>query len=174
MQPDAPGMMERSTAISGATLSRCHTYRYHLWRRIDCALNERGTCLFIMLNPSTADHVENDPTVERCQRRAMAAGFTRLEVCNIFALRSTDPKGLYSHPDPIGKHNDAEILKAARGAELVVCGWGEHGKLRERGTQVLNLLRAAGITPHALKINKGGNPCHPLYLPYSLSPVPMP
>jgi hypothetical protein len=35
----------------------------------------RAAALFIMLNPSTATEVQNDPTVERCERRARALGF---------------------------------------------------------------------------------------------------
>lgn len=55
----------------------------------------------VMLNPSTADEAQNDPTVERCERRALRLGFGQLEVVNLFALRSTDPSALYdSNVDP--------------------------------------------------------------------------
>jgi hypothetical protein len=155
-----------------ATFSECMTYRYHLWRALDPG--GVGTCLFVMLNPSTADHVKNDPTVERCQRRAAAWGYARLEVCNIFALRSTDPAALYRHPDPVGPENDAYIRAAALGASLVVCAWGGHGsRLGRRSEAVLALLKGVGAAPCALRLTKSGEPCHPLYLPYSLRPVPM-
>lgn len=90
------------------------------------------------------------------------------------ALRATDPKALYRHPDPVGPENDSEILKAALGAEMVIFAWGEHGWMNDRGPTVWTMLRNAGVVPHTLKLTKSGQPCHPLYLPYSLHPVPMP
>ena len=124
-----------------------------------------------MLNPSTADEIKNDPTVERCERRARMMGYGGLRVANIFALRSTDPKALYQHTDPVGKDNDAAILELVNGAGIVICAWGGHGNLNNRGTKVLELLQSANITPYYLALNKDGTPKHPLYVGYALSPV---
>ncbi len=156
---------------TGATFSPCTHYRYTLWRTWDAS---KPSCLFLMLNPSTADEVDNDPTVERCQRRALAMGFGSLVVCNIFAYRSTDPGALYDLSDPIGPENDAAILAQASRAGLVVCGWGKHGALHGRGNAVLSMLRSAGVKPHALQINGDGSPKHPLYVGYQHAPVEMP
>jgi hypothetical protein len=128
----------------------------------------------IMLNPSTADEFENDPTVERCERRARSMGYGGLTVLNIFALRSTDPKGLYESDDPIGPLNDRVIELLTEGAWSVICGWGTHGKFMARGQQVCSHLRSAGVVTMALKLNKDGSPGHPLYVPYHLEPVRMP
>lgn len=128
---------------------------------------------FCMLNPSTADEVQNDPTVERCERRAQALDFGGYVVTNIFALRSTDPRALYVDADPIGSGNDDAIIAAARASALVVCAWGAHGELKQRGTAVLSLLLDAGIHPHVLSLTKDGHPAHPLYLPYTLQPRPL-
>ena len=95
---------------SGATFSPCRRYRYTLWRQWD----ERPPATFIMLNPSTADETANDPTVERCQRRAQAMGYGGVRVANIFALRSTDPRALYTAEDPVGPENDHALLTLAR------------------------------------------------------------
>jgi len=95
---------------TSATFSDCRTYRYSLTRR----WGDGEIQTWLMLNPSTADEVKNDPTVERCQRRAQQSGFGALEVVNIFALRSTDPSALYVDGiDPIGPDNDQYILDAA-------------------------------------------------------------
>jgi hypothetical protein len=48
----------------GAILSSCRSYRYCLWRQVDAEIERR--CAFIMLNPSTADERENDPTIRKC------------------------------------------------------------------------------------------------------------
>ena len=44
----------------------------------------------------------------------MKWGYGRMDVCNIFALRSTDPKELYKDEDPVGSENDFHIRIAAK------------------------------------------------------------
>lgn len=124
-----------------------------------------------MLNPSTADEAANDPTVERCQRRALQMGFGGLRVVNIFAFRSTDPEGLYNESEPIGADNDAAILEATGDAGIVICGWGKHGNLLGRGNAVRELLKRHDIAAHYLKLNQDGSPMHPLYVGYSITPT---
>lgn len=156
---------------SGAVFSECGTYRYKLWRAWDIS---KPVLTFLMLNPSTANATENDPTVERCQRRAIALGFGGLRVANIFALRSTDPSQLYSHPAPIGYENDQAIIDLCSDAGLVICGWGKHGQLMKRGLSVLNLLRGRNIQPHYLLLNQDKSPRHPLYIGMRVKPQPFP
>lgn len=151
---------------SGALFSPCRQYRYRLWRE----WGDKPPAVFIMLNPSTADEVENDPTVERCERRARVMGYGGLRVANIFALRSTDPQALYEAEDPVGTDNDAGILESVKGAGIVVCAWGGHGNLNGRGELVRAMLRQAGVTPHYLVMNKDGTPKHPLYVGYDEMP----
>jgi hypothetical protein len=155
---------------TGASFSPDRKYRWSLFRLWQPA---SPLACYVLLNPSTADESENDPTVERCQVRAMNAGFGGLIVVNIFAWRSTDPAVLYTLPDPVGPENDAAIVRAVQQSKLVVCGWGMHGDLRGRGREVEKLIRSAGKVPHALRINSDGSPKHPLYLSYKLEPKPM-
>ncbi len=152
----------------GATFSPCGRYRTRLWR----IWGDQPPAVFCMLNPSTADETSNDPTVERCERRARATGFGGLQVVNLFALRSTDPRALYSEIDPIGPGNDEAILDACAGAGIVVCAWGAHGKFRARGNWVRDLLYDAGARPHVLALNRDGTPKHPLYVGYNVQPTP--
>lgn len=154
---------------TGATFSDCRSYRYRLWRYWD---RTKPPLCFLMLNPSTADDLSNDPTVERCQRRALAMGFGGLEVVNIFAYRSTDPSALYSLDDPVGPENDQAIRDACGLAGMVICAWGDHGKINGRSAQIKRLLSVAGIVPHALAVNSSGEPKHPLYVSYDTSPLP--
>lgn len=160
--------------LTGAQFSPCERYRYRLWRTWDAS---KPAVTFVMLNPSTADAVANDPTVERCQRRALAMGYGGLRVANIFAYRSTDPQVLYDLDDPVGPDNDAAILAQARESALVICAWGNHGQLQNRGEAVLSLLNKAGITPHHLGLNgrtgdAARTPKHPLYVGYKTQPKP--
>ena len=155
--------------ISDAVLSPCGTYRYWLKRLWDCRL---ALLNVIMLNPSTADATQDDPTIRRCLGFAHDLGFGSLEVTNLYALRSTDPKALVFHPDPVGPENDEHIISVSKRCHMTICAWGT-GDRRNRAHPVLEMLRGIGITPHTLKLTKGGCPSHPLYLPRGLQPVRM-
>lgn len=162
-------LLERGDAAAGAVLSDCERYRYRLWRVWDASLPK--VC-FVMLNPSTADENVLDPTVSRCKKRGETLGYGGLEVVNIFALRSTDPKALYEMECPTGEFNNTAIHAAADQCSTVICGWGTHGSLEGRGVSVMNLLlNYFQDKTHYLKLNSDGSPAHPLYLPYSLQPV---
>ncbi len=155
---------------TGASFSHCKNYRYKLWRIWD---DEKPLIAFCMLNPSTADASSNDPTVERCQRRAEQMGYGGLIVINVFALRSTDPKNLYTHEDPIGPKNSQAISQVAKEVKTVVCGWGKHGSFLKRDRRTLLIIKSAGAQTMALKINKDGSPAHPLYIGYDVKPIPI-
>ncbi len=122
-----------------------------------------------MLNPSTADETENDPTVRRCIGFAQEWKCGSLEVVNIFAYRSTDPKKLEKVPDPVGPDNDNSILKAAHRADIVVAAWGTWGRVQDRGEAVRRLLESCDV--HHLGLTKAGYPKHPLYLRADTKPI---
>lgn len=154
-------------ADSVAIYSNCEQFRYELTRVWEPTTRK---ILFIMLNPSTATEIQNDPTVERCERRARALGFGAFRVCNIFAFRATDPKVMRKAEDPIGPLNDAAILEACEWADEIVCAWGTHGAFKERGAHVETLLRGLDIRPKHLGLSKAGHPKHPLYIAYATQP----
>lgn len=159
----------KGDAASTATYSPCERYRYALTR----VWNETGgTVSFVMLNPSTATEVQNDPTVERCERRARTLGYGAFRVTNIFAWRDTDPKAMRAAAEPIGPDNDAAIADACLWADRVICAWGTHGAYLNRGAAVEALIRGTGVTPYHLGLSKAGHPKHPLYLPYTQQPEP--
>lgn len=165
---------------TGAEFSPCRRYRYRLWRVWDTSLPR---VVFCLLNPSKADEIDNDPTIERQERRVLQwckTGYLHaggIEVVNLYAIIET-----YSHRlvnlhkqgvDLVGPDNDRMIVAAAKDAAITICGWGNLGLLDARGTHVINLLHDSGVTPHALKINVDGTPTHPLYLGYALRPMPV-
>ncbi|MHC2492094.1 hypothetical protein ACVII0_005948 [Sinorhizobium meliloti] len=150
---------------SSATISRCGAYRYRLERQWD---SEKAKVAFLMLNPSIADACQDDPTIRRCVGFARAWGHGGLIVGNLFALRSTDPKVLYDHPDPIGPDNDKHLLSIAQSARKIICAWGTHGTLHDRGREVAE--RLAFFNPAALKLTADGHPVHPLYVAASTQP----
>lgn len=154
---------------TGATFSDCGKYRYDLWRLWD---ESKPTLTFIMLNPSTADAEENDPTIERCQRRAIKWGFGQLRVANLMAYRATNPKELIplDRKVRIGPENMDYLRYAVKQAGQVICGWGKDGHLGS-DLYIGGFARQIRVPLYALKINKDGTPQHPLYIPYSQKPI---
>lgn len=157
----------KGDAPSTAVYSDCERYRYLLTRTWD---STGRRALFVMLNPSTATEVQNDPTVERCERRARALGFGAFRVVNIFAWRDTDPRGLRRAADPVGPENDAAIADSVPWADQVVAAWGTHGAYLGRGAAVEALLRSMPFPIHHLGLTKDGHPKHPLYIAYTRQP----
>lgn len=126
--------------------------------------------MFDCLNPSTADEVQDDPTIRRCIGYAKRWGYAGYCMTNIFAYRATDPRVMLSASDPIGIENDHYLNECARGAGIVVAAWGAHGAHMNRGAAVAKLLPDL----HYLRLTKHGFPGHPLYLPSKLAPMPWP
>jgi hypothetical protein len=168
---------------AGAVVSSDGRYRYLLWREwrgthdpqhwkwlgdVDGAgepLGEPKACVFIMLNPSTADGAQDDPTIRRCVAFAAAWKFERLEVVNLFAFRATKPEDLMSLgdvDDPVGPENLSHVEEAAREAGMIVCAWGSHGGHLDQAETVIGWL---GDRPlWALGVTASGQPRHPLYV----------
>lgn len=173
----------------GASISACGKYRFSLWREWRGAANRANwrwygckdgngaelgvplSCLFVMLNPSTADADKDDPTIRRCVGFAKALKFDRLEVVNLYAFRATDPKDLFAAGDAIHHHQNQEYIEqAARDSGIIICAWGAQGEDFQAET-----VRGWMHTKEhfALGFTKGGKPKHPLYLPGGTQPISM-
>ncbi len=159
-------MKRRKISKSGAVFSDCRKYRYALWRMWN---EHMPIAMLICLNPSTADQTRNDPTITRCINFASSWGFGGVCVTNLFGFRATSPTQLKAHHDPIGKENDAWVHEMAKEAAIKVAAWGNHGKFLNRSLEILPSLDQL----HCIKMNKSGEPAHPLYLKAELKPVPM-
>jgi hypothetical protein len=149
----------------GAVFSDNEVYRYHLWRQWETGA---GRCCFILLNPSTATEAKLDPTVLRCLSFAVHWGYNAVDILNLFALRSTNPKKLYGHGDPVGERNDEVIRRVAERAGQIIYAWGNHGELNGRAKAVRRLLD--DMKPYALAITGEGHPKHPLYMKKTTKP----
>lgn len=133
--------------------------------------NRLGDYLMVIgLNPSTADDMNDDPTIRRCIDFAKRWGYGALCMTNLFAWRATNPDDMKAQPDSIGMDNDQWLLDCADGAGLILAAWGKHGTHLHRGDLVTRLLARNGFTLHALKKNGDGSPQHPLYVPAITEP----
>lgn len=151
-----------------AVISDCGRYRYHLSRSWDTTLPRMG---IIMLNPSTADADVDDPTIRRVIGFASTYGYGRVDVCNLFPLRCSEPEGLLDPPEPL-HHTLNETHLAIRimllHVDKVVFAWGNKrfATLRDRANQIVRLVIDYHDTPAwCFKRNADGTPAHPLYLP---------
>lgn len=150
-------MLDLFGSQSSAVISPCGQYRYMLGRRWGAG----PACVFVMLNPSTADAEQDDPTIRRCIGFAKREGCGGLVVVNLYAFRATDPKGLLTATDPVGSENDAYIAGALSMPErIVVAAWGAGDRMRRAKTV---LARHPGRFV-CLGLSKDGHPRHPLYI----------
>ena len=154
--------------LKSAILSSCQKHRLQLWREWDSNLPQ---VLFIMLNPSTADHEQDDPTLRRCIDFAKQWGYGGLYIGNLYSLRAADPKTLlkvskFSHID-----NCKHVSTMAQQCQLVVCAWGNYPIIKKLGIP-LNIFKQLNQKLHCIDLSKTGTPKHPLYLKKSLTPIP--
>ena len=159
MSQKSQQLLNTEWSQSGAEFSRGKLWRYALWREWARPTLDT-TIAFIGLNPSTADATTNDPTVTRCINFAKQWGFARMLMLNAYALRSTDPKGLWQAADPIGPDNDAALKRYASQAALHVVCWGVNCR-SDRERAVLEVLSRP---VYCLGTTSFGRPKHPLYL----------
>jgi hypothetical protein len=150
--------------MSRAEISPCGSYRYLLSRDpLSGSRPERSSAVFCMLNPSTADAAQDDPTIRRCRGFARSWGCAGLVVVNLYALRSTKPDALWSHADPIGPLNDQWLQRVARENGEVVCAWGANARA-DRVAAAVAIFRSAGARLWCLGTTASGAPRHPLYV----------
>lgn len=152
--------------MDGAYFDSGGLYRYSLWRVWDATAPKLA---FIMLNPSTADAQINDPTIRRCISFAQTWGYGRLEVVNLFGLRTPHPQELRQAADPIGAQCDEYIQTAAQQADRIILAWGNWGNFCRRDQAVIKLLASDKL--YCLGFNQSGQPRHPLYLKRDVQPI---
>ena len=107
-------------------------------------------------------------------QQALAGNYGRLEMVNLFPLRSTDPDGLLAHSAPLGREDivNAAIMDAIDRCSMVICAWGAHKAAPARAAEVLMIIRLCGRGNllHHLGINQDGSPKHPLYIAAKVRP----
>ncbi len=147
--------------------------RYRYWLEAKVSDDSGRVCMFLMLNPSTADVAKSDPTMNACKRFARDWGYGTMRVCNLFALRSPYPRSLKESKDPVGPENDGWIVRSARDADVILCAWGNHGSYLGRDTLVRRMLEGEGHTRKLrhLGLTKLGQPRHPLRLKADTQPT---
>ena len=112
-----------------AIISDCGKYRYELHREWD---KKKRKVLFIMLNPSTADGLNNDLTTIRCINFAKKWGYGGIMIGNIYPFRAKRPKDLRKWIKGYGdlynfnecEDNKNHVADMAEQADMIVCARG--------------------------------------------------
>lgn len=160
--------------ISGALISDDGIYRYSLWRHWGAGA---GRLVFIMLNPSTADGSDDDPTIRRCIAFARREGFDGLEVLNLFAFRSPHPSVLRHEIEvngwaaAAGEDNAWHWKRVLSVSDVAVAAWGASAPTNRLDVYQDDALRSFTSTISGsdgrlvcLGRTKTGFPRHPLYV----------
>ena len=128
--------------MNSCTFSTDRTYRYILHH--DCGdlfTQKRRRIVWIGLNPSTADELALDPTLEVVRRYSKKWQLSEIVMLNLFAFRATDPREMKKVADPVGPDNDKHLLAETQAAQRVIACWGDHGVFMDRDKQVCKPLR---------------------------------
>jgi hypothetical protein len=163
--------------VTAAAISDCGLYRYHLRRECQPAMATTvdREMAFVMLNPSTADATQDDPTVRRCRAFSEREGCSAFEIVNLYAYRTPSPRDLFDAAgagiDPCGPKNDVYLHDTIRHfgpwPHLLVVAWGVHARPRDiaRFCQLVEIERQhTPVSIWCLGRTKAGQPRHPLML----------
>ena len=156
-----------------AQLSPCGLYRWTLTRVWDSALPR--VC-FIGHNPSTADHLIDDPTVRRWTHFTRAWGYGGFIAVNLYPFRAADPDACrrwadwekngpdWYARDAIQQNFDVVAMEA-KAAGLVVACWGNLASDEMLVEHVIEHIMD-GEEPwpsvHVFGLTKSGAPIHPM------------
>jgi len=143
-----------------AKFSDCMAYRYELlvrWKAFGPIMT------WLMMNPSTATEMKDDPTIKLVTKRAKNLGYSGIRILNVFAFRATKPEDMMMQLDPVGPKNNETIISALEKDKEVYCAWGNPGAHLGRDEEIRKMLAANNIKMKCIKINKTGQPVHPLF-----------
>ncbi len=152
---------------SSAVISTCGKYRYHLSRTWAPSRLPRVT--FLMLNPSIASGLIDDPTIRKCVGFARRMGYGGIDVVNVAAYRATDPIVLYtaqqSGIDVVGPENAQYVGELLNANGLTIAAWGAQRVTPFPAGSEAYLRKFKPV--HCLGRTKDNHPRHPLMLPYN-------
>lgn len=158
-----------------------HTHRYVLAQQWD---KYRPPLIILMTNPSTADHLKNDKTINRVVAFAKKLGYGGVIAMNVFSIRARDPEDVVKSEQPITADSYtilhtvlSEMYGVFKDDLMVVAAWGalapELAKRLKAPSYIDNIVKTVeriGAKLHCFELSKDGHPKHPLYLSGGLKP----
>ena len=126
---------------------------------------KQNSCVFIMLNPSTADSKNDDPTLKKCMYYSNKFGHNKLSVVNLFPHISTVPR---LNDFSFCKKNRSIVKEVISENDIIYLAWGFNFKIKKWLKLILENKRV-----FVLEMSKNNTPKHPLYLKKNLNPIPI-
>ena len=157
------------------SISKNKEYRWSLSCKISDSKKE---IIFIGLNPSLSDSVYVDNTTKKIIKIVRNYNYGKVEIINLFALISSNPKKLFIHKKPVGYLNNEFIYgNLKHWSENKNCdlwlGWGNKGIFLDRNKKVSKMIKKyysikkinfeKPLGPLFIKKTMKHNPIHPLY-----------
>jgi hypothetical protein len=176
------GLITAGDQSAWAVTDQTNAYRYVLGRMWDKYFQDgddwwnhdpiRPLWVFCMLNPSTARHDIDDPTVRKCVGFAKRGGAGGILIVNLMARSETHPAALAwalrNGINVVGPHNEAVLTWALSRPALMglnIAAWGRiPPALRDVAQRSVVHIKSKG--PKCFGRNIDGSPRHPLMLPY--------
>ena len=152
--------MERTAIFSGPD----NRYRNELRRVWDAGKPLLVVC---MLNPSTADHLVDDPTILTLIHFGKLWGYGGLLIVNLFAFRSSSPAEMRKAADPSGPENphfiNAAIEYTAEASLPMLAAWGNVGAFEAAAVEwVHRRAETHSVSLACLGTTMHGHPKHPM------------
>ncbi len=152
-------------------------YRYRLSIPFDAEPLRTKTLTVILKNPSSADAVKADKTVQNVEKVVYKA-FTdvgKIEVLNLFALRGTYPKDIMeaylAGIDIVGKENNSAFIHALINSDYIITAWGGASPIRNslydaRVDEVLNMINTTNCLQNIYRKKEKGSDKYPFHACY--------
>lgn len=177
--PTTPMIFE--PPLSGATLSECKKFRYSLWRRF---LSAGKTRFYIAWNPSVADEIVDDRTVDQMEFFCKRDGIAMMLLANIIPYRETDSKKMRKDLKALGDdglkphweaNRKAIIEMATQADEIVICCGADcerFGAFDRAWAALREAYLIKAVPVQCFGVTKHGHPRHPLYLRHTTEFIP--
>ena len=136
-----------------AKFSKGKKHRYYLSR----IWSENERVVYVLLNPSKANDINNDPTINRLISISKNLGYGGFNVVNLYTLITPFRYKLYEKKRKFSKKNKKLITELIARHKTIIYGW---GATENEPIWLRNLVK----NPLCFKVNKNGTPKHPLYL----------
>jgi hypothetical protein len=167
---DSSGKLATEWRAAQFVTEQGRVYRYDLRR---CWDPDGPEVLFIGLNPSKADHMNDDQTVRLWRGFAKRWGYGGFQALNVYNVVATNPREILTCPVKIqdmGRWRELLVTSAKKSALTVAC-WGAHCSSGNAAEVRRLLTDNAGVRVYAMGLTQYGTPRHPRGVSAESTPI---
>jgi hypothetical protein len=128
---------------------------------------EKLTAVFVMLNPSFGNKIEDDNTIKRSISKTYNNNCGSLEIINLYSYVTSKPEELWKLKSDgeniLHLENDHHLKEACKRGDIIVVATGETAAW-PRLVEILNLIKKIGKSAKCVGQTKLKFPKHPLFV----------